>query len=674
MEEGELIVNSFLVNNVQQPTSSTADSGPRVQKPEPSPKGASFTHMVLNIEQTDFKSICGGVISSGKNEYFCFKPTNMCNVKSHSTKHKAFKPNRVFLVGTSFSQNGQLTQMRAIKPSVCHYDTTGLNTEEVSVIVNETNKLIQEEDTETSAIMEFEEAISKFNILAKQQVLLEATKTTENVSTTEVPDFASEIELEDVKPSSSATFSDRKDQEINNLRHEFNKLETFVKQDIEDVASAAVERALMEEIDELKQDILLSVRISPELNSLQRDVARIKRDQEDGCKFTPSDPCLCCEPLRKEVATLKQDKERLLGGLSTLNNTLGSLERRIASLESGNGTTADDGRNVNDVISDLMYKITLMEARIGSEVLQFGSIMLESLGDTGVFVNDHVPSCSFGCFFDLVALMDAPRDTNIDEETFVKALANADKAKFASVMEVSTSASFLHITPICFCKAGRQDLSAIHGSVDKMLHLVKDRIMWCHQGGMLGLKRDLQREITEQVHAIQSEIRFSLKDSQGADLAREFLVASQNCFNDFVNWTEDFFHELQSMSACSEEEAWQLILECWLAFFIDLRSIRMECASISLAGLEPNSTRRKEVVARFIWTMGRTIKLQDEYREKQFRNHPTIASVINYHLFQHRVPTSTFKTSMNKVTDDIKSLHTWKGQVNRDIKALQAKK
>ena len=83
--------------------------------------------------------------------------------------------------------------------------------------------------------------------------------------------------------------------------------------------------------------------------------------------------------------------------------------------------------------------------------------------------------------------MDAPRDTNIDKETFIKAFANPDKANFASVIEVSISASFLHITPICFCKAGRQDRSAIHGSVDKLLHLVKKCSMWCHQGGMLGL-------------------------------------------------------------------------------------------------------------------------------------------------------------------------------------------
>lgn len=166
-----------------------------------------------------------------------------------------------------------------------------------------------------------------------------------------------------------------------------------------------------------------------------------------------------------------------------------------------------------------------------------------------------------------------------------------------------------------------------------MLHLVKDRDLWCHQGGLLGLKRELQREITEQVSSIQSEIKFTLGEGQGAELAREYLIASQGCFNDFVNWTEDFFHKLQAMKACTDSEAWQLILECWLAFFIDLRCIRMQCASISLAGLEKDSVHRKEVVVRYIWTMGHAILLQNKYREKQFCNHPKIATVNNYHLF-----------------------------------------
>ena len=67
--------------------------------------------------------------------------------------------------------------------------------------------------------------------------------------------------------------------------------------------------------------------------------------------------------------------------------------------------------------------------------------------------------------------------------------------------------------------------------------------------------------------------------------------------------------------------------------------------------------------------MGKAIQIQNAYIEKGFRNHTTIASVINYHLFKHRAPLSMF-TSLDK---SIKDLHTWKSQIARDVKKLEAK-
>jgi hypothetical protein len=103
-----------------------------------------------------------------------------------------------------------------------------------------------------------------------------------------------------------------------------------------------------------------------------------------------------------------------------------------------------------------------------------------------------------------------------------------------------------------------------------------------------------------------------------------------------------------------------------------LRKIRMDCSSLSLAGLDVSSTRRKEIVAKYIWTMGRAIALQNEYREKQFRNHPTISSVINFYLFQHKVPLSSFNLVISKLKDELKSLASWRSTATRDIsKALK---
>jgi hypothetical protein len=249
----------------------------------------------------------------------------------------------------------------------------------------------------------------------------------------------------------------------------------------------------------------------------------------------------------------------------------------------------------------MKYQMTLMESRLGQTFLDFGNITLKSYADTVLFVRDNVKTNSFGCFFDLVALMNSPRDTQIDEKTYLESLYNAQKTKFVSIAEVSTSTSFLHVTPTCFCSTSKQpDPHVIHGSIEKMLPMVKKRSQWCHQGGMFGLKRDLDRDISSKVNSLDAEIRDTLGEGLGADLAREYLRALHGCYNDFVTWTENFYFELQAITDVSKSEAWSLILECWLAFFIDLRGIRMSCSSLTLAGLDVSSERQGEIVARYI--------------------------------------------------------------------------
>jgi hypothetical protein len=380
-----------------------------------------------------------------------------------------------------------------------------------------------------------------------------------------------------------------------------------------------------------------------------------------------------------EGQALKRESKELKVLVGKLSDTLDALVLKCTALEakvnssiavadtSGAGNQGSSTSSSSDQLAKLEYQVTLIESRMGQSTLEFGNITLQSYQDTVLFTNDNIKSNSFGCFFDLMALLNSPRDTNIDEKTFLESLHNAQKTKFLSISEVSTSTSFLHITPLCFCKASQQDVTLIHGSVDKMLPLVRKRHQWSQQGGVFGIKRSLEMNILSKVNSLEHEIRNTLGDSEGASLAKEFLRASYACFNDFINWTENFYNELLAMKSVTESEAWNLILECWMAFFIELRKIRMECSSLSLAGLDVTSDRRKSIVARYIWTMGKAIQLQNEFREKQFRNHSSISAVINYYLFQHKVPLTAYTTAVDKIKDDIKHLNSWRTTATRDI-------
>ena len=364
-----------------------------------------------------------------------------------------------------------------------------------------------------------------------------------------------------------------------------------------------------------------------------------------------------------------------------ITDKIRKLEIKLLAMESSASATPSIfpiGSTTSPLIPDLVrkdiakleFKLALMESRVGAQTIKFGNISLQSLADAELFVNDKVPSFSYGCFFDLVALLDSLRDTTTTEKSYLESEYNAQKTKFVSVDEASTSASFLHVAPLVFCGSSTSSDSK-YGSIERSLPHVKTRDHWVSLGGMEGMKRQLEEEVLSKVGSILEEIPMTLGDSEGASLAKSYLMASQTCFHKFVNWTETFYQELLGTSQATEKEAWMLILHCWMAFFTDLRQIRMSCANLSPGRHEVGTAGRTRIVARYIWTMGRAIALQNEYCDKQFRNHPSIATVINYHLFQHRVPMTLYKTTIGKMDSEVKGINAWKAQIGREIKEIR---
>ena len=360
---------------------------------------------------------------------------------------------------------------------------------------------------------------------------------------------------------------------------------------------------------------------------------------------------------------------------------LNTIEERLVAVEdkssegAGSGSFFPSGTapgvdmtDIKQDIAALEFRVQLLNSRSGSDKLQFGKIELSSLADTQLFVNDHIPTCSYECFVDMIALLDSLRDTQTTEAEYVKSEHDMQKVKLVSVMEASISASFLHVTPLCFCGTSSDADKAV-GTVERNLRLVKNREAWSSPCGTSGLCANLELEVSDKVQSLEHNIELTLDGTQGRDLAKRYLDASQKCFGKFVLWTEKFYKEICATSKVEAKDAWYCLLECWMGFFHDLRRVRVDCASVSPAGLAPGSAARKGVVARYIYTMGKAIQIQNAYIEKGFRNHTTIASVINYHLFKHRAPLSMF-TSLDK---SIKDLHTWKSQIARDVKKLEAK-
>jgi hypothetical protein len=318
-------------------------------------------------------------------------------------------------------------------------------------------------------------------------------------------------------------------------------------------------------------------------------------------------------------------------------------------------------------VDKINYQLDVLDRRSQSEYLDFDDIQLASLKDTFLWVNDNVETTSYSCFYDFISLLDSIGNVTVEDSDFVRAEHDAMKSKFMSSAEVSISASFKHVAPMAFSRKEQEDIGAL-GSIERSLPRVKKREYWVSMGGRHGLKKSLSKDVEGQVKSIKTLIKNTLGSSQGAVLAYLFLEKTLECWRTFMSWTEDFYQELIGTLVVEPKEAWGLILQCWMGFFEDIRDIRREVASIKASGLDPGSAERKELVGHYLWTTGRVIKLQEEYCLKNFRNHPTIAGVINYHLFEHRLPTSVHELHVKRYERFEKEMNNFKAETTRKLK------
>jgi hypothetical protein len=356
--------------------------------------------------------------------------------------------------------------------------------------------------------------------------------------------------------------------------------------------------------------------------------------------------------------------------ISTLRE-VPALRTRVDVLSNSGVNNSSDKEEIlvlRKEMDTLHYEMDVLDRRSQSDFLDFDDIHLPSLRDTFLWVNDHVESSSYCCFYDFISLLDSIGNATVEDSAFVRSEHDAMKAKFINTAEVSISASFRHVAPMAFSRKEQDDVGAL-GSIEQALPRVKKRDYWVSMGGRHGLKRSLSKDVEGQVSSIRKLIKGTLV-AEGAILANMFLDKTLECWRTFMSWTEDFYQELIGTSAVEPKEAWNLILQCWMGFFEDIRDIRRDVSALKASGLEVGSTARKELVGHYVWTTGRVIKLQEEYCAKNFRNHPTIAGVINYHLFEHRLPTSVHDSHVKRFERFEKEFNNFKAETTRKLKKV----
>jgi len=219
-------------------------------------------------------------------------------------------------------------------------------------------------------------------------------------------------------------------------------------------------------------------------------------------------------------------------------------------------------------------KIYLIKNRLGADLVKFGNVDLKSLVDTYVFVKTKMPGdkMTFGCFYDMVAMLDSLMDSNAELSVFVKTGADASKSMYKNAAESRTKSSFNRAAHAIFSRKGGSDIHG--GTMDPLFSAVKERALWTRNGGSQGMKAQLNRELGVLFLHVSESIVRQLGYGDAANIAQEYLTQSRKCYQEFINWSESFYLEIMDLYSVKPNEAWRLVLEFWGAFFEALRAVR----------------------------------------------------------------------------------------------------
>ena len=598
---------------------------------------------------------CGGRI--GMSDNFCLS-TKVCSTGSHVRNgHAGCVSDRVFLRAIHRYKRKEL----AICVKECSYELTLEDFEKRKLLIRQVdNVLAGEHITEDEAIREFQEFKVLADDLAEVSMDIEHTGTfgdeiapmltardgNEDEDLMEV--FEESVSLGQDGRSSNGNLSEQLSAESNSRAgstgERLGSLLRSMSQKMQ--AQQHTIHSLL-----LRVDALDDAKLQAEEIYIRKDEWR-RLYREDCLQYVSS-------------------KSHRLTGVEQTLSQVGALRERVEDLEDfrDNGRAQNLGAGQFDSSPETSFEtlkadLVLMENRLGAESITFGDITLSSCADTLLFITDAMAPdiMSYSYNYDLMALLDAVVDPNKGFDQQIKEEFEAKRAEYTSVREATTSASFSHIAPLVL---GGAKNSHSHGSMDRMFGAVKNRSDWSSQGGTLGLKRYLDAEVSNVSKGASQAIQHDLKgyNNRAAALAQAMLADAKECYYSFVTWTESFYMEIKDISEVTEKEAWSLILECWGAFFGELRKVRGVAANQSRLQAGQNVNLRTQKTAFNIYTMAKATKLQREFKDAEFKNHPVIATVINYHLFQYRVPSSVFSGFR-------KEYNLWKSQITRDVKKL----
>jgi hypothetical protein len=450
-------------------------------------KGVYSLHYLENT-----KNVCGVSIGDKTNASFCLKAAGTCTVTQHSSRGKSLwcKANRLYL---QFSKQGQhRVSELAIEPKEVSY----------ALEFNADSMVNEFEDLECSThLATWNEDLNRCKSRDKAVVCFHAFSDSAALMKDEAAANESEA-WNAIAVGNGDPFEEEEEDNLSSSEDDDLSEDSEVRIVVDDGSEGRDKvEVLVKELTATVKNLAVGLqRQAKEIVSLRSHLGGMRIEIVEQLENTISKDEW--PDYRRDSYSFVNKKSRLLLGCSEVSGTVEKLIERVGELEMGTEDRVVHVPVTNDPalleLQESLAKqddeIYLLKSRLGSDSVQFGSVNLKSLADTYLFVNSEMTesNTSFGCFFDLVALMDSVMDSGTGMTEYLKNSSDSRKIDHNTVAEARTASSFNRTTPTIFTGSGNTTLIQA-GTIDRLFSAVKKRDCWTSVGGSQGLKRVWER-------------------------------------------------------------------------------------------------------------------------------------------------------------------------------------
>ena len=282
-----------------------------------------------------------------------------------------------------------------------------------------------------------------------------------------------------------------------------------------------------------------------------------------------------------------------------------------------------------------------LQACLGYDYVDLGGVKFESLPQTIAWVSANLPSGSYYVFMDLKTLLDALGSFHLSDKDVIDETYHDTRYRFENKSAAKVAAFFERDLPTILWKMDSTTTTTASSPSPSIESYAAFNAHTTHSG----VKQRSLNAINNSLAIITSVISYCLAGHPVAlMIANTFHLNSKVVINSMLTWMEPFFQDLHTTNQSDASEAWFIVCSCIRGYFKELRKVRSPTQVVS------NMISLTDRAGTYLWSMAQSHRITKDFISYRWHEHPSIASVLNYHLFPFMAPLSTHNKLKEEVT------------------------